>query len=326
MIGLCNTGNFDVKILKNIYAIVVTYNGIEWIEKCLTSLVNSKLLPKIIVIDNGSTDFTLTFIKEKYKNVQLIASKINLGFGQANNLGLKIAIDNNCDYAFLLNQDAWLENENTLLNLVNAFETNPKLGILSPLHLNGAGNGLDIYFANYLKQSQISNLNLAEILNQKQTATIINSPFVNAAAWLISAACIKKIGGFDPVFFHYGEDRNYAQRAIYYGFDIGIYTHAKIFHDREQRITSTPSSPILNLKKDWVNELNLFCDIHQKNYKTLIYKRMARNFLMLFFYLLKGNKGAINYHYHMLKNIFFNLDKIERSRKISLNIHYMAHL
>jgi GT2 family glycosyltransferase len=310
--------------MKKVYAIVVTYNGIEWIEKCLKSLVNSTLLTKIVVIDNGSTDGTKNYIQQNYKNVNLITSDVNLGFGQANNLGLKIAINNKCDYAFLLNQDAWVEKD-TILELVNAFETNTKLGILSPIHLNGAGNTLDIYFADYLQQSQIGNLKPAEILNPKASPSIIKTSFVNAAAWLISAACIKKIGGFDPIFFHYGEDRNYAHRTIYYGFEIGIYTHAKIFHDRELRITSTSQKPLLNFKKDWVNELNLFCDINQKNYKTLIYKRIVRNFLLIFIYLLKGNKNAINYHCNILKSIVLNLGKIERSRKISFYKHYMAH-
>ncbi len=310
--------------MKNIYAIVITYNGFEWIEKCLNSLVNSTLLPKIIVIDNGSTDSTITFIKQNFKSVNLIQSKINLGFGQANNIGLKIALENNCDYAFLLNQDAWLENEHTLLNLVNAFETNPNLGILSPLHLNGQGTALDLYFADYLQQSDIGNTTPAQILNQKQPNSIINTTFVNAAAWLISAACIKKIGGFDPIFFHYGEDRNYTQRILYHGLKIGICPQAIILHDREQRLVPLTSNPTLNLKIDWLNDLNLFCDIHQKNYKSLIFKRIIRHFVLMFVSI--SNPEKFKYHYPMLKNTVFFLNKIERSRKISLTKRSMAHL
>lgn len=310
--------------MKNIYAIVVTYNGIEWIEKCLNSLINSALLPKIIIIDNGSTDATITFIKENYKTVNLIESEINLGFGQANNIGLKLAKENHCDYAFLLNQDAWLENEHTLLNLVNAFETNPNLGILSPLHLNGQGTALDLYFADYLQQSDIGNTTAAQILTQKQPNSIVNTTFVNAAAWLISAACIKKIGGFDPIFFHYGEDRNYTQRTLYYGFKIGIYPQAIILHDREQRLVPLTATPILNLKTDWVNDLNLFCDIHQKNYKTLIFKRIIRHFVLTVVSI--SNPQTSKYHFQMLKNTIFFLNKIERSRKVSLLTLSMAHL
>jgi GT2 family glycosyltransferase len=311
--------------LKNVYAIIVTYNGIEWIEKCLKSLTNSTLLPQIIVIDNGSTDGTKTFIKQNYKNVNLIELGVNLGFGQANNIGLKIAIENNCDYAFLLNQDAWVE-EDTLLKLVISFETKPQLGILSPMHFNGTGNALDLYFSDYLQQSDSINYLETKVLNSPQSKIIIKSKFVNAAAWLISSACIKKIGGFDPIFFHYGEDRNYTHRVLYYGFEIGILTNTKIYHDREQRIVKSATTQTLNFKKDWVDELNLFCDIYQKNYKKLIFRRIARNSLLLLINLLKANNNAIVYHYKMLKSIIINLGKIEKSRKISLNKHYMAHL
>ncbi len=310
--------------MKNIYAIVVTFNGIDWIEKCLNSLINSTLVSKIIIIDNGSTDSTITIIKQNFKTVTLIESKINLGFGQANNIGLKLALENHCDYAFLLNQDAWLQNKHTLLNLVTAFEINPNLGILSPLHLNGQGTALDLYFADYLQQSDIGNTTAAQILTQKQPNLIINTTFVNAAAWLISAACFKKIGGFDPVFFHYGEDRNYTHRTLYYGFKIGICPQAIILHDREQRLVPINATPILNLKTDWVNDLNLFCDIHQKSYKTLILKRIIRHFVLMLVSI--SNPRKFKYHYQMLKNIVSFLNKIERSRKISLKKLSMAHL
>ena len=311
--------------MKNVFAIIASYNGADWIDKCLSSLEQSSLLPKIIVIDNGSTDSTTSIIKEKFRNVQLIEPIVNLGFGQANNLGLKIALENKCDYAFLLNQDAWVEVD-TLADLVEAFESKPKLGILSPVHLNGTGNALDIFFLDYLKRSDIGNYLQSQILNKKDSCIIIDTNFVNAAAWLISANCIKNIGGFDPIFFHYGEDINYAQRAIYQGFEIGIHLHSKIFHDREQRILNSPSNSLANFKRDWTNELNLFCDIHQKNYKSIIFKRILRNFFLLVICLLKGNRNLLFYHYKMLKSIFSSLNQIRISREISVNKNFMAHL
>lgn len=59
---------------------------------------------------------------------------------------------------------------------------------------------------------------------------------VNAAAWLVSAACIKKVGGFDRLLFtHYGEDDNYCQRLEYHGFELIVNSQAIIYHDRENR-------------------------------------------------------------------------------------------
>lgn len=310
--------------MKNVFAIIATYNGAAWIEKCLSSLEKSSLQPNIIVIDNSSTDLTTTIIKEKFSNVQLVEPKVNLGFGQANNLGLKIALENKCDYAFLLNQDAWVE-VNTIADLVEAFVAEPKLGILSPIHYNGAGDALDIFFLDYFKKSSIEYYLQSRILNQNNSDIIINTTFVNAAAWLISANCIKNIGGCDPIFFHYGEDKNYAQRVIYHGFKMGIHLHTKICHDREKRITNSSLNTFVNFKRDWTNELNLFCDIHQKSYKSLIFKSILRNLSLMIIYLLKGNKSLLSYHYKMLKNIISSLSKIKISREISLRKNFAAH-
>ena len=68
-----------------------------------------------------------------------------------------------------------------------------------------------------------------------KTKTLYLFKYVNCAAWLVSKECIRKVGGFDPLFFHYGEDENYCQRVHYHGYKIGVSTIAKIRHDRDER-------------------------------------------------------------------------------------------
>ncbi len=57
-------------------------------------------------------------------------------------------------------------------------------------------------------------------------------PFVNAAAWLLSRELIEKVGYFEPMFNHYGEDRNYSDRVRFHGFKTVIVKNSKIYHDR----------------------------------------------------------------------------------------------
>jgi GT2 family glycosyltransferase len=61
-------------------------------------------------------------------------------------------------------------------------------------------------------------------------------PFVNAAGWLLSKKCLETVGGFDPVFFHYGEDDNYCQRVLFHGLKIGVTPQTFLKHDRETRV------------------------------------------------------------------------------------------
>src|SRR5690606_2532542 len=51
----------------------------------------------------------------------------------------------------------------------------------------------------------------------------------------IPVSVIKKVGLFHPVFYHYGEDNNYAARVQYFGYQIGVLSNTAVIHDREQR-------------------------------------------------------------------------------------------
>ena len=205
---------------KKIFVIIVTYNGSKWIEKCISSVMNSSYLLEIIAIDNNSDDDTVSILKQ-FPQVHLIESQENLGFGKANNLGIDLALQKKADYVFLLNQDTWIF-ENTISNLILAAENNTSFGIISPMHFSGDGVNLDESFKTYYNR-KIQKL-------ENQNVSIV--PFVNAAAWLVSKSCLVKVGKFELLFPHYGEDRNYCDRVLYHKFKIAIVENSKICHDR----------------------------------------------------------------------------------------------
>ena len=93
----------------NIYCIIINYNGLKWINHCIQSLNKSSVKNHIIIVDNGSSDDSLDFIKTNYPDIKLIENKINLGFGKANNYGFKIALNENADFIMTINQDVYVE-------------------------------------------------------------------------------------------------------------------------------------------------------------------------------------------------------------------------
>lgn len=222
----------------NVCVIIVTYNGLHWIDKCIGSLQRSSLQPKIIIVDNASTDDTCKKIQEQYSEVHLIQLKDNIGFGRANNVGIKEAYGFGATNFFLLNQDAWVESD-TIEKLATMQNKNPEFAILSPMHLNGQGTALDYNFSIYIVPFACPNL-YSDFCLDMVADKAYEVDFVNAAAWLLTRECIEKVGGFNPSFFHYAEDDNYIQRVHYYKLKVGIYPLYKIFHDRENR--SSPSS------------------------------------------------------------------------------------
>lgn len=215
--------------MSNVFVVVVTYNGIKWYDRCFHSLINSSLLLNVVIVDNSSKNKPTDLIKSKYKDFHQIYLGENLGFAKANNIGIKYALEHGADYVFLLNQDAWIE-EDTLSVLLEDFKLQPALGIASPLHLNGDKSGFDWKFVEYMSAEFTSDL----YFNRFESFYPVS--FVNAAAWLVSTSCINRVGGFDTsLFTHYGEDTNYCQRVLYHGFEIGINTNCTICHDREFR-------------------------------------------------------------------------------------------
>jgi len=214
-------------------AIVVTYNGAQWVDRCFGSLRASTVPVLAVVVDNGSTDGTLEAITTRFPEVEVVRAGRNLGFGQANNLGLRLAIDRGADHAFLLNQDAWVL-PGTVEQLIAASSRGSDFGILSPLHVNGPGDALDRYFAEC-----IAPVKCPDLFSDMVLGIAKNRPypvdFVNAAAWLITRRCLTTVGGFSPSFFHYGEDDNYVARLRHHGLRIGVLPTTRIHHDRSKR-------------------------------------------------------------------------------------------
>ena len=114
--------------MNRVLVIVVTYNGMKWLDRCLGSVAGAD----VFVVDNDSTDGSADYIQGHFPQAILIRSAENLGFSKANNLGFEYALKKGYDYVYLLNQDAWLE-AGALETLVAAADSHPEYAVLSPL-------------------------------------------------------------------------------------------------------------------------------------------------------------------------------------------------
>ena len=202
--------------------IVVTYNAMQWIDRCIQSVYSSNYPLDLFIIDNSSSDETIEYIRKNYVVHKIIQNEKNLGFGAANNVGLQYAIDHNYSYVYLLNQDAWIQ-PSTIFTLINEYEHHPEFGILSPMQFQANCSHLDSDFNLIFSKSNHS-------------GEIISVNNIMAAHWLISRKCLLEVGGFSPTFHHYGEDDNYCDRARFKKFKIGVVPSAIAIHDRENRI------------------------------------------------------------------------------------------
>lgn len=293
-----------------ILVIIVTYNAMQWAEKCFNSLRNSTIVPDIFVVDNGSSDNTQTYITQNFPEVIFHQSKENLGFGKANNIGLQYAIDNGYDYVYLLNQDAWIL-PNTLGELVKISKEYPKYGILSPFQMNADLYHIDSNLMGIIGSVKSNPDILNDIYNQK-ISPIYQVPVVMAAHWLITRECLLKVGGFSPSFPHYAEDDNYADRVHYYRFKVGIIPALKVVHDRGERIITkskwgyiTYTGSIRWLSNPNISNKKAFAQILYTNIKVVFKHKTLAPLSYLFKLLIHTRKIIKNKRESITKDCAF---------------------
>ena len=203
----------------------------RWIEHCLGSLRDSTVPVVPVVVDNGSKDDTVAYIRSHFPEVVLFCQTKNLGFGQGNNFGIRYAMQEGADYVLLLNQDAWIDAD--MLQKILPYDDGKVL--LSPVHLNGAHTAIDRNFLkNAVNRSGYKDLLSADAL-LAHAEGLHPAREICAACWLMSRSVIEHIGGFNPLFFHYDEDNNYQHRLRYHGYKLAWVGGCYVCHDREFR-------------------------------------------------------------------------------------------
>lgn len=274
-----------------VLTIIVTYNAMRWIERCLDSLRHSTIQTDILVIDNGSSDDTIAYIQQNYPEVEILPQTQNLGFGQANNIGLQKVLSDNYDFALLLNQDAWIEP--TMISDLLPYDNGHRL--LSPTHLNGTGTRIDQNFYNHALRCSDINIQSITETDHSKIFGLHKTDFINAACWLLSRSIIEQIGGFNPLFFHYCEDSNYVHRLLYHGIDVCFVGDTFVYHDREKR--KRKKSSFIHIKQAITLHLT---NINLSQKQALI--SIARYFLTaLHLVVLERNIAIIGYY---LKALF----------------------
>ena len=216
--------------MKRVLVIIVVYNGMHWLERCLGSVYADA---DLFVLDNDSTDGSADFVASHFPRAKLVRSAENLGFSKANNLGFEWAVKKNYDYVYLLNQDAWLE-EGALEKLLAAAEAHPGYGVLSPMQMQDGCKELDVQFEKIFRSAQNDTGGACHPV--AEGPGICRVKRVMAAHWLVPLRVIRQVGPFEEELFpHWGQDDEWCNRLHIYGLKAGIVPDARAVHDRASR-------------------------------------------------------------------------------------------
>jgi len=227
---------------KNIYIIVLNWNGKDDTIECVRSLqkINYDNY-KIIVVDNGSEDNSVSEIERLFPAVKIIKNKKNLGFAGGNNVGIRYAVENKADYVLLINNDTTV-GENFLSELVEIGESDKRIGALgSKICFHSEPNR--IWFAggkvNWLKNKG-THIGLDEI-DTGQYNKISEVDYLTGCCLLIRRGVIEKIGVLAEDYFLYYEDTDFSARIKNAGYRIMYIPKSKIYHKISRSIK--PGSP-----------------------------------------------------------------------------------
>ena len=168
--------------ITDITVIITSFKSNEKIISCLNS-INHQC--KVIVVENSNDLNIKKKIEAMFQNVQCILSSENLGYGKANNLGLKNV---KTKYALILNPDATLESS-TLENFLNVAKNNPDFAIIGP------------------EKQEVSTFSNSQ--NNKELIKVEN---VKGFAMFLNLEEFKEVGFFDENFFIYFEEIDLCKR------------------------------------------------------------------------------------------------------------------
>lgn len=218
--------------MKDLTISIVNYNSGEYLTRCLDSikLVEGEAKIKTVVIDNNSTDESLTVAKNKFKNVEFIENKQNVGFGKAHNQILKKITT---EFILLLNPDCLLE-KGVISKLLEYYDKNSDTGVITCKIILPDGS-VDLTAHRGLPTPWASLLyffgdNSKYHLTNRDLKSPHEVDSISGAFFLTKKSVLEKSGFFDEKFFLYGEDIDLSVRIHNAGFKVIYYPDVSIIH------------------------------------------------------------------------------------------------
>jgi hypothetical protein len=221
--------------------IIVNYNSKLQILPCLKSIsdIVQKKECEVFVVDNDSTDNSVSAIREFAPWVKIIENKENLGFAKANNQAIRLAQGK---YVLLLNPDTEIINS-AIEKTIKFIENEPKVdAVTCRVELEGGNmepachRGFPTPWASFCYFTKIDRLfPKSKLLGQyHQTYKNLSEPHEidcsSGCFYLIRHSTIDRIGLMDEAYFLYGEDVDWSYRIKQAGGKIYFYPDAKIIH------------------------------------------------------------------------------------------------
>jgi hypothetical protein len=243
-----------------ILIVIVNHNGKNLLKKNLPYILKTKSINyDICVVDNNSTDDSVSFLEKEYPQIRIIRSKENMGYGRAHNLALERYP--NYGYYLFMNNDIRVTSD-WLVKMLDVFNNKEKVGAVGPKILlsqkrdgreviNSAGMDINNHYIAYDRY--------AGEYDQEKYSIVEKVDGISGAVMLISKEVLEKVKGFNPKMFLYYEDVDLSLRIRDAGYDIYYCGTSVVYHDH---MASTES--LGSFRRNWMNMQNRYVSINDR--------------------------------------------------------------
>lgn len=219
---------------KTVSVVVLNYNGKRFLKDCLSSVESQdypRRLVETLVVDNGSSDGSVEFVRNRFGWVKVVENGRNLGFSEGNNIGFK---ESSGEYVLLLNNDATIEPS----WIRTAVENFPKdaAAIGGKIYFWGSNK---LWFAGGVVDSLGNTFHRGFCSEDKgQFDGACDVDYMSGCAIMVSKKAVKELGAlFDPVYSPiYYEEVDFCLRARKMGYKI-VYNPELVAHHKVSQTT-----------------------------------------------------------------------------------------
>lgn len=203
---------------------------------------------RLLVIDNNSPDGSGRELEIAIGNKnEFLRLPTNTGYAGGNNAGFEIALRNGADYVFVVNPDVRLPPD-SLSCYIELLESDVEIGAMNPIQLS-MDSRIDASF----EKAVLANSRPYRHENWRgvrETTTLFG------AALMIPSKTLRTIGGFDPLFFAYGEEEDFCRRIRNHGLKLVVTPESPVTHCRTKDKEKTSDFVLfLRLKGTYLYDL-----------------------------------------------------------------------
>ncbi|GIP35111.1 glycosyltransferase family 2 protein [Paenibacillus sp. J2TS4] len=292
---------------------IVTYNSEEFIDKCLTAVLQQTYpVDRIIILDNNSSDNTITVLKKfTAPNIQIVLNESNTGFAPAHNQAIRMT---KSDFFLVLNPDVILHPDYIRMLIENMLKIPGAGSATGKLCLKGFSDTIDSVGLTINKSRRAFDRGAGthQVL-WNQPAEIFG---VSGAAALYSREMANEISiedeFFDESFFAYKEDVDVAWRAQIYGWKSFYFPEATALHERGWKRGSRSKQSLMVREYSYINRYRMMLKNDSLKYILLHFIFIASFEVASFFYVLFREPQLLK----MWKKLIGDIPRILKYRKI----------